>query len=376
MAGRFFAVAIALCCLGLFPLAADAEGFEFAFNGVRLNGALLGGIPLPTGADLEARLPIAGDKLLFTLRLAGGYEDRLILRDLSDGSPIAKPAFDNAQWFNWPNLETDAGLVYRLARGKNSPEAPRIEVFGLARLRYEQNSPGLGTAYFPDARELFALSFIGGMGVDGVYKSPRRYRSGYAGELSFEYAPASLGFSGGTDFYRASAAMEAYLPILSLGTSDIEAVSIYAAAYLAGDYAGGTNIPLYVLTGFGGRQPRDGIGNSIRGYQSWGYEATTKAEASFELRFVGPGLFGLANLRPMAYAFGDLGYFDGLYKCPIVDKNGLIMSAGAGIALNILDFAYLGLRAGYKFPVDDPLYAYYFPGGEKFFWSVSFLLHF
>jgi len=376
MARRFLAVAIALCCAGLFPLSAAAEGFEFALNGVRFNGVLLGGIPVPAGADLEVRFPIAGNNLLFTFRLAGGYEDRLILRNDADGSPITKPAFDNTQWFNWLNGQVDTGLVYRLAQGEGSPAAPRIEAFGLARARYEQNSPALSTAYFPDAQGLLALSFLGGLGVDGVYKSPRRFKDGYAGELSFEYAPAAFGFVGGTDFYRASVALEGYLPIFSAGTSDIDAVSLYAAAYLAGDYAGGTNIPLYVLTSFGGRQLRDGVGDSVRGYQSWGYEATTKAEVSFDLRFVGPGLFGLAGLRPMAYVFGDLGYFNGLYKCTVVDKDGMLMSAGAGIALNIFDFAYIGLRAGYRFPVGDSLYAVYFPGGEKFFWNISFLLHF
>lgn len=374
MGRRILVVAIAVCCL--VPLSAGAEGFEFALNGVRFNKVLLGGIPLPTGADLEVRFPIMGNSLLFTLRLAGGFEDRLILRDNAGTTPIAKPTFDNAQWFNWPNGQVDAGLVYRLAQSDGSPLRPHIEVFGLARGRYEMNSPTLSTAYFPDAQGLLALSFIGGVGLDEVYKSPRRFKSGYAGELSFEYAPSSLSFVGGTDFYRASIALKGYLPIFSTGKSDIDAVSFYAAGYLAGDYAGGTNIPLYVLTSFGGRALRDGIGDSVRGYQPWGYEATTKAEASFDLRFVGPGLFGMAGLRPMAYIFGDAGYFDGLYRCAVADKNGLIFSAGAGVALDIFDFAYLGLRAGYKFPVDDPLYAVYFPGGEKFFWNISFLLHF
>jgi hypothetical protein len=92
---------------------------------------------------------------------------------------------------------------------------------------------------------------------------------------------------------------------------------------------------------------------------------------------VGPALFGLSGLRPIAYVFGDAGYFDGLYNCPAVaDKNGLIFSAGVGAALGIFDFAYLGLRAGYAFPLDDPLYAYYSPGPERFFWGITFLLHF
>ena len=247
----------------------------------------------------------------------------------------------------------------------------------MARGRYEGNSPILSAAYFPDAQGLLAISILGGIGVDKVEKSPSRSKSGYAGELSFEYAPQALAFLGGTDFYRASANLEGYLPIFSMGKSDLDAISIYAAGYLAVDYAGGSKIPLYVLTSFGGRLLRDGLGDSIRGYQPWGYEATTKAEASFDLRLVGPGLFGIEGLRPIAYFFGDAGYYDGLYDCPaIADKNGLIFSAGAGAALDIFDFAYLGARAGYKFPVDDPLYSTYFPSGKQFFWNITFLLHF
>ncbi|PKL05900.1 MAG: hypothetical protein CVV53_07110, partial [Spirochaetae bacterium HGW-Spirochaetae-9] len=149
--------------------------------------------------------------------------------------------------------------------------------------------------------------------------------------------------------------------------------------YLTADAAAGKAIPLYVLTSFGGRELRDGLGSSIRGYRGWGYEAARKAEASFELRLVGPGLFGVASLRPMAYVFGDAGWFGGLYDCPDAatggDKDGWIFSAGAGAAIDILDFAYMGLRAGWKFPIDDPLYATYF-GSEKFFWGITFLLHF
>ena len=375
---RLFAMVIALCCLIGTPLSAGAAGMEFALNGVRFNGALLGFLPVPTGADIELRFPVMGDSLLYTIRVAGGFEDRLILRDDSDGSPMAKPAsFPDPYWFHWPNAEVDTGILYRLL-----PEdaGPKVELFVLARGRWESNSADLSTAYFPDAQGLLSLSFLGGIGVDAVEMSTSRLKSGYEGEISFEYAPAALAFSGNTDFYRATATIEGYLPLFSAGKSDLDTVSIFAAGYLAGDYAGGSEIPLYVLTSFGGRAIRDGLGDSIRGYRTWGYEATSKAEASFDLRFIGPGLFGLAGLRPMAYVFGDAGYFDGLYKCPDAatggDKNGLIFSAGAGAAINVFDFAQIGARAGYKFPLDDPLYAVYTPGGERFFWNITFLMHF
>ena len=379
-ARKTFAVLFVLCSLIAISLPIAAQGLEFAFDRIRLNDAFLGGIPLPMGADVEFRFPLADSVLFSTLRVGGGYEDRLILRDAA-GAPIAKPAGfdadDQTQWFYWPNGEVDAGLAYRLVPGS---EAPVVELFALARGRGELNSPNLATSVFTDARSLLAVSFLSGVGIDTLTKSPRRFKSGYSGELSLEYAPAFLAFSGSTDFFRASASLEGYLPIFSFGKSDLEALSLYAGGYLAADVAGGSAIPHYVLTSFGGRELRDGLGSTIRGYRGWGYEATRKAEASFEFRLVGPGLFGAANLRPMAYVFGDAGWFGGLYKCPDAatggDKDGWMFSVGSGAAINILDFAYMGLRAGWKFPVDDPLYATYFPGGEKFFWGITFLLHF
>lgn len=376
MARKSPAFAIVVLLVLAVPAGLGAQALDFSLNGIRFNNALLSGIPVPAGADVEFAIPMAAKGLLFGIRLGGGYEDRLILRDDASGASIEKPPFDNAHWFNWPNAQIDAGLVYKLPIGdKEGHEAP-FEIFGRARGRYERNSTALGTDIFPDAQGLLAISFLGGTGVDWVYESPRRFKKGVAGEASFEYSPECLTFVGGTDFYRAALNLEGYVPLYTSGESDLDAVSVYGAAYFAADYAGGTHIPLYVLTSFGGRHLRKGLGDSIRGYQPWGYEATTKAEASFDLRLVGPGLFGVAGLRPMAYLFGDAGYYDGLYKSPIPDKNGLIFSSGIGAALDILDFAYLGLRVGYRFPVDDPLYATYFPGGDKFFWNIKFLLHF
>jgi hypothetical protein len=356
----------------------SAQGLRFAFNGVEFNNALLGFLPVPVGADLELALPTSNEDLLLSLRVAGGYEDRLILRNDSDGSHIAKPAsFDPSlqkHWFHWPNLAVDAGIFYSPRRGI---DWSNLEFFGLVRGRYEKNSSLLNPAIFPDVSELSALSFLMGLEISTVEKSPRRLLEGYGGELSAEWAPKVLGFQGGSDFLRVSANLAGYLPLFSLGEDDLKAVSAYVGAYATADLAWGDHIPLYVLTSFGGRYLRSGLGSSVRGYQPWGYEAASKAAASVEVRLVGPGLFGLANIRPMVYLFGDAGLFSKLYASTSADKDGVLCSTGGAFALNILDFAYLGLRAGLKFPNADPLHdSVYFTNKERFFWDVTFLLHF
>ena len=352
-----------------------AEGFEFAFNGIRLNGALLSFLPVPTGVDVGIRLPLAPG-LLYSVRVAGGYEDRMILRDDTDGTPIAEPTALGSTWFNWPNFQLDTGVLYRLGTASGAKGIP-LELFLLARGRYEVNASGFSTSVFSDAGGLATVSLLAGAGIDIVKTDAERVKHGFAGEMSIEYAPSLFSILGSADYYRASGYLEGYLPLVSNGKKEAQALSVYAAGYLTADYAGGSSIPLHVLTSFGGRLPRSGLGSSIRGYQAWGYEASTKAEASLEIRAVGPAFFGIPWFRPIAYVFGDAGYYGGLYKAasPFADESGLILSTGAGIAIDLLDYAFVGLRAGFRLPVDDPLYPIYF-GTDYFFWNIAFLLHF
>lgn len=364
---------VLMLCVALSSVA--GKSFEFSFNGIRMNGALLSFFPVPTGADLGLKIPLAPG-LLYSVRVAGGYEDRMILRDDATGAPIAEPTVLGQTWFHWPNVQLDTGLLYRTGAALGA-KGLSFELFFLARGRYENNSSGFSTTVFSDAAGLATISLLAGAGIDTVKTDPERVKHGFAGELSIEYAPAFLSVLGDAEYYRASGFLEGYFPLVSNGEKADKAMSLYAAGYLTGDYAGGASIPLHVLTSFGGRLPRNGLGSSIRGYQAWGYEASTKVAASLELRAVGPAFFGQPWLRPIAYVFGDAGYYGGLYKAPApyTDKSGLLFSIGAGLAIDILDFAYIGLRAGYRLPVDDDLYATYF-GADSFFWNIAFLLHF
>lgn len=367
-----------------------AEGLDFTFNGARFNSGIIPGLPIPLGADVQVQVALAGTSLFAQVRLAGGFETRRILRDGDDGSPLASPpsfvAGDQEQWFHWPNVQLDAGLVYRLSSlqpavppaGKPASPPARIELFGFLRGRYEDNSLSLSTAVFPDARGLASLSILGGAGYSSLRNTPGRALQGVSGEISAEYAPAALDFVSGTDFWRFSGRIKGFMPVLSLGSRESPFLSLYAGGFLYGDIAGGDSIPLYVLTSFGGRRLRSGLGDSIRGYQSWGYEATTKLAANADLRLVGPALFGLAKLRPLAYLFADAGWFDGLDRLPdsFTDHDGILTSAGAGAAIDVFGFAQIGARAGFALPLDDPLAAVYDVEGPRFFWDILFDLHF
>ncbi len=391
-AARPFALCLALCLAALLPAMADPGPVRFTVNGVRFNGAALHPfpVPLPAGADVALRIPLSPGGIFYSLRVAGGWEDRFILRDGVTGEPVAKPgAPEDLHWFMFPNLQLDTGFGLHLsgaARPAGSPEgaaagspsAAAPELFLLGRYRLEDNRSALPATRFPDARGLSAVSFMAGAGFDGVRSDRARMKSGMRGEVSVEYAPAGLAFSGGTDFLRANLQVAGFHPLAASAHADPGGrVSVYAAWMASADWAVGDTIPLYVLTSFGGRDPRDGVGKSVRGFMHPGYESPRKAVASAEVRAIGPALFGIDSVRPLAYAFGDCGVYAGLDRAgSFADASAFIASAGSGIALGVLDFMYLGLRAGFRFPFGDPVHDVYFPGASRFFWDMAFLLHF
>ncbi|MFZ2780467.1 MAG: hypothetical protein WAZ99_03780 [Rectinemataceae bacterium] len=374
-----------ICCLCMASLA-GAQGTDFSFRGVRLNGALLGGVSVPTGADVAFLFPTPGQELFFALKAGAGFEDRMVLRDADTDEPRAAPeSFDSGYWFYWPNAQVDVGLVYRPFDLNETAAGIRVELFASMRSRYEANLNSLGVSVFPDMNGLFGNSVIAGAAVDSVRTDVRRMKSGFSGEASVEWGPGFADFVAGTDFFRTSARARGFLPLFSMGADDMRSLSVYAAGFIAADWATGTNIPLYVLTSFGGRDLRSGLGDSVRGYRSWGYETALKSTASAELRAVGPALFDVPGLRPMAYLFADGGYYAGLDRASgtyaagqaWADADGFLFSAGGGAALGVLDFAYLGLRALWRIPVSDPLYEKYFgASASPFSWEISFLLHF
>lgn len=386
-------ISLALAIVFVFAAAGGlaAEGLDFSFNGVRLNSALLP-IPLPTGAEVEFRYGIGelgGKPLALSLALAGGYEDKRILRNDLTGDPVAARPKDESledsggYRYQSPNFQWDLGLVQGLAAKEKGNLA---EAFLLYRGRFDYYDTELQAEAFSDMKGLFGTSVMAGAAYLGVERDSRRVKSGAAAELSAEWGPSALNssYGGATDFYRLNLKAQGFLPLFSRGQADDESknlVSSYLAGYASVDYAGGDNdgagIPVYVLQTFGGRELRNTLGGSVRGYAYKGYDAGLKAVASAEVRLLGPAMLDQAWFLPILYGFFDAGAYAGLPGATAVwrDKKGAIMSAGGGLVLDVFDFAYVGAYAGVKLPGDDPLYDIY-KETKDFFWSIQFLLHF
>jgi len=373
-----FSCALVLSTAGLF-----AGDFEFLFHGVRFNFALLSPVPLPTGADVEFRYAIGRGDLgptALCLRAAGGYEDKRIVRDPLSGNPIAAPTvMDNAYRYHSPNAQWDFGLLQSLVPGANGNLA---EAFLLYRGRFDNYVTNLPSSHFSDMNGLLGSSVIGGIAYKGVATLPRRYKEGVAGEISFEWGPAALNRGvAPTDFYRFDIKGQGYLPIYTAGDDDLNLFSLYACAFGSVDYAAGAQIPIYVMQSFGGRELRTSLGGSVRGYPSKTYDAALKAVANFDIRAVGPALFEQAWFVPIVYGFYDAGYYSGLplASAAYKDASGIIMSTGVGIAVDVLDFAFIGARAGILIPGSDGLFPIYLANvasGKTSFFSVEFLLHY
>ena len=366
---------------------ASPRAIEFSVAGLRLNRAVVAGIPLPAGADARLAVPFGPEGWYATFSGGAGYTDRRVLRDPATGDPRASPsAVDAAYWHQGITADLASGIAWRLLDRAPDGGGSRFELFSSLRARHETRFTSLSAAVFPDMRGLTAFSVLGGAAYDSTFRDERRMRSGYAAETSVEWGPGFAGVSGGTDFFRVSAWAKGFLPIASFGADALSGFSLYAAGYTQTDAAWGDEVPLHVLTSFGGREPASGVGSSVRGYPSWSYESLRKVSANAELRLVGPALFGVPSVRPVVMVFSDAGWYGGLDRASgnatsalrWADADGVLASAGAGAALGILDTVYLGARAGLRWAISDPLYGVYFSdaGTGAFFWDLTLLMHF
>ena len=95
--------AVVLLIAASFLSPVHAEFSNFTFIAPRFNFRLLGGPPVPTGADVEIRFPLSeagGAPLALSLRLGAGYEDGKLVRDPAAGDPIQAPeTFDDPARF-------------------------------------------------------------------------------------------------------------------------------------------------------------------------------------------------------------------------------------------------------------------------------------
>lgn len=368
--------AVVLLIAASFLSPVHAEFSNFTFIAPRFNFRILGGPPVPTGADVEIRFPLSesgGAPLALSLRLGAGYEDGKLVRDPAAGDPIQAPeTFDDPARFDAPNAQWDIGVVLGWIRGS---VGNRLEAFLLYRGRWDVYRGGFSTAVFPDARGLFGTALLAGLGYDSVRDLGRGLDTGAAAEASVEWGPAFLasGF-GPVEYIRFNASVRGYLPLVPERSALFPILAPQLSARVSADAAFGPDQPLFVLQGFGGRYEGRALAGEVRGYPTRAYDASLKAYGNLELRVFGPALGPAA---PVVLGFLDAGWYSGLHKSPTFgDASGTLASAGGGLALGIGPGFHGGVYGGILFPGDDPLFPVYVPDGGRGFFSAMFTLHF
>ena len=363
----FFLIASSILASG------HAEFTDFTFIAPRFNFRILEGPPVPTGADVEIRFPLSTRPLSLSLRLGAGYEDGKLVRDPDTGDPIPAPqTFDDPARFDAPNGQWDLGVVLGLVSGDGGN---RLEAFLLYRGRWDVYNNDFPTTVFPDARGLFGTALLAGVGYDHIRDLGRGIDSGVSAESSVEWGPAFLasGF-GPVDYLRFNASVRGYFPLLPANAQLFRALAPQLAIRASADAAFGSDQPLFVLQGFGGRYERAGLAAEVRGYPSRAYDASFKAFGNLELRVFGPAL---GPAVPVVLGFLDAGWYSGLHKSPTYgDASGTLASAGAGLALGIGGTFHGGVYAGTVFSMEDPLFPIYLPEGGQGFITAMFTLHF
>ena len=363
--GLMSTVLILILATVLMPVAAD-DSLSVSFLGPRfLNGFIPSGGDFTvdyTGLDLGA----PAITHLF-LKLGGGYEDKLLLRSPLTGDPVSLAGGTEDYSFDSPNFQWEAAFIQGLSARPDGENA--LELFLFYRGRYDIYDKDLDDSVFEDAKGLLETSFLVGASYDSVVKDRHRLKKGLYAEAGAEWAPGTINPE--SDFWRVSAKLLGFLPLYDVPTDGGNLFSMYLAALVSADLAGGESVPIYVNQSFGGRELRDSLGDCVRGYESSSYDSLFKAVGNLELRILGPAL-GLESIVPYVYGFFDAGYYDGFYgSTTSADASGQLMSTGGGIALGLFDFAQIGFVGGYKL-VEDTLYGL----DDPVFVTFKFMLHF
>ncbi len=329
---------------------------------------------VPTGVDL-----VAGYRGFFVFpqlqtivqaNLGGGYEGFETYRD-SDYTPNVQIPPEKAAGealnleFNSPNLQWQLGLrqgllwnrvlernlleAFVFYRGRFDrylngrhfwcTEEPRIQEIEDYHEQWQQDYPGT------DAYGIFGTSLLVGMAVDNMDRdtSSKAYNGAYA-ELSLEASPYLPSVMGASDFRRLNFSSKTFKTLYqALLRNGCNVFSVYLGSYFSIDYAAARRqMPLYVMQTFGGTELREGLADSVRGFEKYSWDTQLKIVHNLDLRFNLPAVYW-PDLVPGCLLYFDLGYGSDYWG----DRSGtpgvFLGSSGIGVYIDFFDIAYARL---------------------------------
>jgi hypothetical protein len=325
---------------------------------------------IPTGLDVTAgyRLPpwFDGVQTILQASVGGGYEGFGTFRDFdyTPNTVVKDTANSNGNLeFNSPNIQWQVGLRQGIAWNP-AEERNLVEAFLYYRGRYDRYLKGRHywgsdgaeiaaieashrawqSAYLgSDAYGIFGNSLFTGLSCDALHfdRRSKAYDGTYA-ELSFEFSPYLPALLGAGDFWRINFSTKTFWTLYEARPEASKNVfTIYAGSYFSVDYADARRqMPLYVMQTFGGTELREGLADSVRGFEKYSWDTQLKIVHNFDLRFNLPVLFSFygRDLLPGLVVYFDLGYGTLYWHDPSNTPGGFLGSTGVGLFLDLLDF--------------------------------------
>jgi hypothetical protein len=330
---------------------------------------------IPTGIDLTVGCRLApwfdGVETILQATVGGGYEGFGTFRytDYTPNTVTADAADPNGNLeFNSPNLQWQGGIrqgiLWNPAQDRNL-----LEVFLYYRGRHDRYLKGrhywgssdseiaaieasheawqslyLGT----DAHGIFGNSLFTGLAYDALHFDRRtKAHDGTYAEASLEISPYFPSVLGASDFWRLNFSTKTFRTLYEARPEASQNVfTVYAGSYFSIDYADARRrMPLYVMQTFGGTELREGLADSVRGFEKHSWDTQLKIVHNFDLRLNLPVIYSFhgRDLLPGLVVYFDLGYGSLYWGDPSNTPGGFLGSTGIGLFMDMLDFAYTHL---------------------------------
>jgi hypothetical protein len=335
---------------------------------------------IPTGFDVTLGRYLApwfsGVETILQVTIGGGYEGFGTFRD-TERRPnqvkvdVADP--NGNLEFNSPNIQWQMGLRQGIAWDP-AEERNLLEAFLYYRGRYDRYLKGRHywgssdseiaaieasheawqQAYEAnggsDAYGIFGNSLFTGLAYDALHfdRRSKAYDGTYA-EASLEFSPYFPSVLGASDFWRVNFTTKSFRTLYQARPEAPKNVfTIYAGSYFSVDYADARRqMPLYVMQTFGGTKLREGLADSVRGFEKYSWDTQLKIVHNFDLRFNLPVICSIRgrDLLPGFVVYFDLGYGALYWHDPSNTPGGFIGSTGVGVFMDLLDFTSTHLYA-------------------------------
>jgi hypothetical protein len=255
------------------------------------------------------------------------------------------------------------GIFYNDATNRNFLE---FYTYYRGTLTFNRSIEG-GDAYLlqsdlPDRNGFLMNSVIFGLALDDKQKFGENYLfSGYNGEITVESSPdyVNLLAEGKVDFIRLNANANTYIPLFDTERDSDFPMGLMLKNYFAIDFLSGNQIPYNLLSTFGGKYLKSGLGYGVRGVDEKRFAADIKAliNTSLQWNFLGLEITDGAYIMPAMIAYFDLGWYK---NTALENYEGFVYTTGLELHLNLLNILQVGV--GYDYWINgDNFFTQQFP---------------